>query len=290
MARPILTFTNTVPGLLPLGALPPKAAVAAFNSTASNSLIETKGMPFIHYMSAPLPDRNSFGAPPNPNTQGAYTGRIYYDSRPLVCVPTNIHLEQRLQVQGLYGDHSAVLNPNGEYSDSRPGSDNNVYIRHNDLLVPDFGMTIPAEQLIEYNPTGPQRLNFNVVGVQYLADSELIYEENTDFAIVDGMIVWLATGSKPAFNNGQGAVLTCIYFTVPIFCVVDIPHALRVLPANPEGSGAIPRKTTYFPQLIIAKNLTSANINPFNNNLLNAKQAPNLATYASGGNTTGGSF
>jgi len=276
-------------GLLPIGPLPNAAAVAAFNTTATESLVNSKGFPFTHYFSAPSADRNAFGAPPAPNTQGAYSGRIYYDSRPLLSVPQNIKLEERLQVQGIYDVYSVVLNVSGHYTDNRPG-DNQVYLKHNDLLVPDISMTVIAEQLFEYNPTGPQRLNFNVVGVQYLADSNIIYEDATDFTVCNGEIVWLDGGTKPKFSNGQGAVLTCVYYTTPIFCVMALPHALRVLPANSAGSGALPRTPTYFPQLVIAKNLTAANINPFDGNLLNPNQPPNLPGYPRGGNTTGGSF
>lgn len=289
MARPVLNDINTTAGLLAIGYIPNKAPVASLNAAGLESLIQTKGFKAIHVLSAPLPDRHSFGAPPNPSTQGAYAGRMYYDSRPLQIVPSSIKLEERLQVQGIYDVYSIIINVAGQYSDTRRGQSDQVYIKHNDLIIPDFGVTVLAEQLFEYNATGTQRLNFSVVGVQYLADGDFVYEQDTDFIVKDGNIVWLPSGVKPKVNGDQGAVLTCVYYTSPIFCVQALPHTLRIIPSNSSGSGAQPREATYAPQLIIAKNLTAANINPFDGNLLNEKQSPNLPGYQSG-STTGGSF
>jgi len=289
LARPNLNSINSTTGLVPVQYLLSQAPTAAFNEAGVANLIATKGFSGYHYMSAPNPDRNAFGAPPNPNTQASYSGRIYFDVRPLTIIPTQIKLEERLQVQGIYDVYSLVLNVSGQYTDTRPNSDNQVYLKHNDLIVPDFGITILAEQLLEYNPTGPQRLNFNTVGVQYLADNIYIYEQDTDFIVQNGMICWLDSGTKPKFADGKGAVLSCVYYTNPIFAVQALPHALRILPSNSAGSGALPREAVYAPQLVIVKNLTSANINPFDGSLLNAKQAPNLPAYPTGGNVTGGS-
>lgn len=284
MARPRISDTNTTPGLVSLGSFPSKAPVSVFNGQALDNLIKTKGFEAFHFKSAPSPDRYQMDAPVDPSTQAAYQGRIYYDVRPLKNVPQNFQINDRLNVQGIYGVHSVIFNVSGTYEDDR--EETIVQIKVNDLIMFNETITVPSEQLFEYNPTGPNRLWFKVLGVDYLADNEIIYEEHTDFSIIDGEIYWLPGGTKPHFANGKGAVLTCVYYSNPVYVVTSLPHGVRIIPSNAAGNAAFPREAFYAPQLVVASKLTY--MQP--NNILDWKSLPPLPEYPASRNTTGGSF
>ena len=283
MTRPPIDDVNSRQALVGLGPIPSKAPVAAFNLSGIESLLETKSFVAYHYRHAPNPDRNSLTAPVDPNEQAAHRGVRYYSVRPLGVVPTSFKLEERLQVQGVWGMGTVIFNVTGQYFDDAP--EKNVYIRERDIIVLNPSITTMTQQLFEFNPTGPQRLNYKIKGVDYLADDTNIYQEGRDFQIVNGEIVWTTTGFKPKFINGQPTVLTCVYYVTPIYIVQNLPHSLRVIPTNASGSGAIPREAAYAPQLVIAKPSTLME----EQNLLNLWDLPPYPDYAASPNTTGGS-
>jgi hypothetical protein len=257
MSRPPLTDINDTPGLIGLGNLPSQAPVAAFNPDLTNSLLNTKSFAALHYRHAPSPDRHSLAEGLNLNTSSATgTAVIYYSVRTLGIVPQSFKLEDRLTVQGVFNTGSVIINVTGHYWDGDQGA---VFVRPRDLIVMP-SLTAMTSQLIEFNPTGPQRLHYKARGVDLLMDGDgTIYKEGLDFTINDGMLVWVnePTAQRPKMVNGRGDILTVVYYYTPIYIVENIPHQLRVLPANHAGSGAMPREATYFPQLLIAKPSTA---------------------------------
>lgn len=283
MTRPPIDDKNSKPGLVGIGPIPSRAPVAAFNIAGIEDLLQTKAFEAYHYRHAPNPDRASLHAPVDPNTQSAHRGVRYYSVRPLGVVPTSFKLEERLQVQGVWGMGTVIFNVTGQYNDDAP--EKTVYIRERDLIVLNPTITMMTQQLFEFNPTGPQRLNYRVKGVDYLADDTNIYQEGRDFSLVNGEIVWTETGYKPRFVNGQGAVLTCVYYMTPIYIVQNLPHSLRIIPSNSTGHGALPREAVYAPQLVIAKPSTIME----EQNLLGLYDLPPFPDYRASQNTTGGS-
>lgn len=284
MSRPTIKDRNNSTGLIGLGSMPSQAPVASFNIAGIENLLETKGFLAYHYKSVPNPDREKLNSPVMPDTQATFQGRLYFDVRPIRIVPTNIKLEERLQAAGIYGYGSAVMNVSGQYYDER--QPDQVQIGHNDIIVLNPTITSPAEQLFEYNPTGPQTLNYKIQGVDVLLDSEREYEEGYDYSLVDGEIFWLEGGQKPKMVGGKPAVLSIRYYVTPMFVVVDLPHNLRIIPSNEYGHGALPRDAVYAPQLVVAKALTSMQVN----NILDWKALPPLPEHRASKNTTGGSF
>jgi hypothetical protein len=284
MTKPTINDRNSNAGLIGLGPIPSTAPVASFNANQIESLIKTKGFIGFHYMSAPNPNRESLSSPPDPMTQASFQGLLYYDVRPIYLVPQSIKLEERLQVAGIYGVDTILLNISGQYYDNRPNR--TVHVAHNDLIVMNPTITDKAKQLFEYNPNGPNQLTLKVKGVEFLADENIEYEDGTDFAVVDGEIHWLKGGKKPSFVNGKPAVLTCVYYATPMYAIMSLPHNLRILPSNDIGHGGLPRDAVYAPQLVVAKELTSMQVQ----NILDWKTLPPLPNYADSMNTTGGSF
>lgn len=281
MSRPPLKDINATTGLVGLGPIPNQAPVASFQIEGIENLLQTKSFEALHYLSALLPDKETIGAPVNPNTQGAQRGVFYYSVRKVGVVPQQFKLEDRLTAQGLWGIGTALMNVTGHYLD---GAKEQTHFKNRDLIVLP-NVTIPVPEVIEYNPNGPQKLNYLVRGVDYLCDSNSMYREDVDFGIVQGQIVWLPGGRKPAFSNGKGAILSVVYYMTPIFIVQQMPHSLRIIPSNDQGHGGFPREQVYAPQLLVVKPSTILE----EKDLMDWKELPAYPDYANSKNTTGGS-
>lgn len=290
MTRKLDEVNNTT-GLIPLGNIPGAAPVAAHNVDQIHNLIATKGISALHYKSAYSPSRETVTGPIDPNTKEAKWARRFFQVRPLDIVPQNFSLENRLNVQGVWGMHSVILNVAGHYKDAKP-TDSPVYCRPGDLIVFDKdpegnSVTVEVPQLFEYNPNGPQKLNFRIEGVVTLFDRDKTYTEMEDFVIDNGAVRWLGGGKKPSFVNGKGAVLSIVYYAKPIYVVENVPHSVRILLSNQLGNGGLPREATYAPQLVVAK---QSWIREDKDDLLDFSDIPEYPKYRDSKNTTGGTF
>lgn len=288
--RPPLSDTNSTSGLVPLGPIPSQAPVASFNLDQVESLLNTKGFVAYHYKSAFNPIRNTINAPAMPNLQAAHRNFLYYDPRPLRIVPQSFKIEDRLQIQGIYGVGSVLFNVTGSYLDDVETKSKTVYCNEHDLIVMP-SLTARERQLVEYNPTGPMRLAHSVTGVEYLADEDREYYVNRDFKInADGTIEFIPGGLRPTMQssgmNATPRVLTCAYYTTLIYVVTTMLHSLRVLPDNSTGQGGLPREARYAPQLLVAMPSTLIK----ENNIMDFGALPPFPAYAASHNTTGGSI
>ena len=279
--RPQLNDINNETGLMGIGPLPSKAPVAAFNLDQIENLLITKGFTAYHYKHALNPQRETLQGGENPNTLGAQRGVIYYEVRELKAVPQNFRLEDVLNVQGIYKPESVLINITGNYTD---GDKEPIYVRPRDLIVLNPTITDVAEQLVEYNPNGPIRLNYKVKGVDYIATTDQKFRQDIDFDVKDNVIRWLSGGKKPKFVNGKGEILSIVYYITPVYIVQAVPHNLRVLPDNEIGHGALPRHARYAPQLIIA--VQSHLREP--NDLLDFTALPPYSGNPNSANVTGG--
>jgi hypothetical protein len=286
--RPPIDDTNEETGLIGLGMLPGLSPVAAFNPKATENLLKTKGLVAHHLKHAPNPDRETPQGGVNPNTIAAKFARRFYSMRQLRVVPTQFKLDNRLNVQGIWGAGSVLLNVAGHYDDCDKG---HAFFRPYDIVVIDrgadgAGITTLTDQLAVFNPNGPLVLNFRTTSVDYLADRDREYIDGQDFQVCDGKVVWLKGGNLPSFHDGKGAILTCVYWIKPIYIVQNVPHSIRITPGNDMGHGGVPREATYAPQLVVAK---QAWFKIDNEELLDFSDVPQYNTYKDSGNVTGGS-
>ena len=143
-----------------------------------------------------------------------------------------------------------------------------------------------TQQLFDYNPTGPQKLQYKVKSVDLLYDEERDYICDQDYRVTDdGMIEWIQGGQRPDFKNGHGAVMSITYFFTPIYIISNQIHSLRVIPSNNLGHGALPRDATYAPQQFVALPSTLVE----ESEILDWMALPPLPDYSASKNTTGGS-
>lgn len=281
MSRKKLDDVNTTPGLLPLGPIPDQAPVAAFNEFQHESLINTKGFEVIHYRHAFHPYKESLNGPSEIEKEATHRGFRYYCPRKVALVPQHITIEERLIAQGVFKDGSVIMNVGGRYLDKVPDKSSIVYVRPRDLIVFP-SLTEMTEQRFEYNPTGDNQLKHKVKGIDVLFDDNKEYIQGIDFNITNlGEIDWVKGRNPP-----KGTILSCVYYLTPVYVVVNMMHHLRMLPANPDGHGALPRKAIYAPQQFVAKpSHIMQEASP-----LNYLDLPPYPSWPDSKNTTGGSF
>ena len=272
---------NSTPGLAGVGPIPDLAPVGAFQEQGVRNLIDSKGFLAYHYRHCYSPDRNSLPAGVNvASVEANRYGVMFYEVRKVRVVMQALSMEHRLQSDSVYGYASAVVNVNGVYMD---GAQERVYVRPRDLIVANPTITEQTTELLEYSPTGDMRAKHRVLGVDYLASVTVRFEQGPDFVITpEGTIHWTSTGNKPS----PGQILTAVYWFSPVWVVTRVPHTLRLIPSNPEGNGAYPRKLYYAPQQIIV----SQNHLQDPAEQVDFSGLPLYASYGDTPNTMGGSI
>ena len=243
---------------IPTGVYPPGpfSPAGVFSNDAHDNLLKSKGFKAIHYRHALNPIRRT----PDEGVlldKMDMTGYRFYDPKELYIVPQNLSWEDSFMVHGVHGKHTMTINHTGKYTDE---AGERVFLRSGDLIVLEGEDTplVMMEDLIEYPPSGINRLRFPVYAVDYMADSTRRYEEGTDFNVIDGEIIWspspLGT-SKPGFGQpirnqpvlGSGTVLSCVYWTKPFLVVIDTPRVFRMVWSNTIANAGETSQAAYLP-------------------------------------------
>lgn len=241
--------SNSVPGgIYPAGSYAPSGV---FSLDAHENLIRSKGFKAIHFRHALNPSRSTPDEGVNLDTMDM-TGLTFYDQREMYIAPQNINWQESYMVYGTYGKHTMVCNHTGRYTDD---PNVRVYFRPGDLVAfKDSGTTtVMMKELMATTVSGVMRPRFPVYSVDYLASANKRYEEGPDFTVVNGEIVWNPGADVPPFDvsRNQGAVLSCVYWTRPLFVVVDTPKLFRMSWANEYAEAYRESEATYFPGNVV---------------------------------------
>jgi hypothetical protein len=238
---------NIPGGIYPAGAYTPSGI---FSLDAHENLIRSKGFRALHFRHALNPAR----ATPEEGVDLKnmdMTGYTFYDQREVYIAPQNLNWQESYMVYGTYGKHTMVCNHTGRYTDD---PNTRVYLRPGDLVAfKDSGTTtVMMKELLASTMSGTMRPRFPVFSVDYLASSNKRYEEGSDFSVVNGEIVW-NPGINPPFDvsKNQGTVLSCVYWTRPLFVVVDTPKLFRMSWANEYAEAYKEADATYFPGSVV---------------------------------------
>lgn len=222
----------------------PFTPAGVFTDGLHDNLLKQKGFKATHYRHALSPDRVTVAEGVNVNAKNDAPGYRLYDPKEFFIVPQQLTWNDQYLVQGIHGGHEYMaVNHTGSYEGE---CEPRVYLRKGDLIVVKEGPTVLAQELLEFKPTGRQRLRFPIVEMDYIADTNNRYEQGADFNVVDGMIEWIGN-RKPVFVNGRGTVLSVVYFTKPVFAVVSTPRVFRGVWSNSTGSANSPAQSTYLP-------------------------------------------
>jgi hypothetical protein len=232
-------------GIYPMGEIAPSGI---FSIDAHENLIRSKGFKAKHFRHAYNPIRST-PAEGVDLKEMDLTGFNYYDPHDLYIAPQNLKWDDVYLVHGVFGKHTMVINHSGKYIDE---PEKRVFLRTGDIITfsDDATTTVMMEDLFSYDVSGVQKLRFPVFSVDYLADSSRRYEEDVDFSVTNGTIVWNKANCKgPSFDpfKNQGTTFSCVYWSKPYFVVVDTPRVFRISWANDFANAGLDADATYFP-------------------------------------------
>ena len=242
------TNANSRTGLHGVGPLPDKSPVAAFNPSAIENLLKTKGFVAVHVRHAVDYSRESTSGGINVAQDGKERPFIYYDARPILIVPQHFNLVEQLTVMSLSASETVAINVSGEYIDNNP--ERRVFLRPGDLIL--LTVSDLHTELREYRGESPWLLQYRAKRVDYLASSSAgRLVEGVDFLLdSDGQVIFQnsTTGSR---TPKTGELVSFVYERNPIWVVRSAQHNLRLIPGNSSGDGRQPRTGFYMPQLVL---------------------------------------
>lgn len=242
-------------GVFPTG---PRTPAGVFPLDAEDNLIRQKGIKMRHYRFALTANRVATEGGVNIADTIGQKNFTYYDPHELFVVIQQLNWSDTYMMQGIYGSFNiSTVNYCSKYEDLLS---KRSYLRANDILVDDSGITAATEDIFEYNGREYQRLRFPIEDVDYLASATTRFYLNTDFSLCEGQIHWINGGMKPTFSNGRGEVLSIVYFTKPYYQVVATPRVFRAAYANTYGNPNQPAKLTYYSGSAVIKMLWSTRI------------------------------
>lgn len=103
-----------------------------------------------------------------------------------------------------------------------------VTVRHENIIgfydrITNLDSEISYPELVTVeDPTAPLSLRYLATGVNHCRSLTTVYEQDEDFTLVDGKIVWIE-GREPAADT----ILTVHYLTHPSWIAVTMPHVIR---------------------------------------------------------------
>jgi hypothetical protein len=236
---------NKHTGLVGLPPHPSLAPVAAFNESAIENLIKTKGVLAFHVRHAFDYNRETEQAGIDVTREGIERPFLYYDIRPIRLVAQNLSFSESLTMASLAATGDVVFNLMGTYLDVAQ----RAFLRPNDLIMLNPTVTDMHQEMTEYRGTVPWRFQYRVVRMDYLAcRSAGRLEQDVDFTIDENGELRFVSGMK---QPKIGEVVSAVYEYRPTYVVRTVPHVIRLLPSNTTG-GSSPRVAEFAPQLVLA--------------------------------------
>ena len=202
----------------------------SFDKNQFDQVVRAHGIKMIHQRAIPDPrgmasrgdNRDVLDIRPQDSD-----GYIYKNVGEVTAFFSNNSKDTRVQDIGDISFSSAYLTFQRVYDDGvRP-----LYVKQGDrFYIRDIELQVLGEQRIEANVTGTDRLQFPVVEILELIDSNGVWYDKNDYQITaEGDIKWL-TQKRPGSNvaNGRGTVYSVVYLYTPFFVVDRILHEIRL--------------------------------------------------------------
>jgi hypothetical protein len=208
-----------------------------FDVDGFDNAIDKQGVSFVHFRAMPCPvglsDRYDIRRT-HEDHSGCSNGFLYQRAGKIVCpFSGNSKQVQLLDVGILTGSAVQITVPR-HYTD-KPGE--SVMLSQFDrLYLADNAALVIAMQRFEANATGLDRLQYPVVEVEHIVDSNGRSYDHTDYTIESGMIRWTgANRPAPDPKTGKGQICSIRYRYIPYWYVDRLIHEIRVVQAtNPE--------------------------------------------------------
>ena len=215
----------------------------SFSTESFDNLVGDHGLPFCHWRAMRCPvgliDRFDIRRPHDDHS-GCSNGFIYTLAGRLTCLYSGNGHHVNVQDLALLDDSTVTVTIPRTYDNTEEP----VFVaKYDRFYLDDPEIVVPNWQLFESSALGRDRLQFPVVRVQDLIDSNnRHYSQGTDFELKEGQIVW--TGARPLFDAeaGKGSICAIRYLYRPYYIVERLLHEVRVARADaPDGSNRVQR-------------------------------------------------
>jgi hypothetical protein len=213
-----------------------------FDVEGFDNLIDGHGMTFVHFRAMPCPvgksDRYDVRKT-HEDHSGCSNGFLYQYAGDVVAVATGNTRNKQLMDAGMINGSSMQVTPARHYVNKM--TEEVVCAPFDRFYLKDNKAVVVHTQLFEANMSGMDRLNYPVVSVEHLIDSNgVTYQQNADFTIEKGQIKWVGM-NRPAMDpaNSKGQVCSVRYRYIPYWYVDRILHEIRVVKAYDEATQQI---------------------------------------------------
>lgn len=220
-------MSTEVPGAVYTTKLP--VAKVTFDLAAFDRLIKTSGVTFKHWraMRCPVGMTDQYDTRRvHDGHSGCSNGFIYTYAGEVTCSFMGNQTGHSMSEIGRM-DGSTVHVTLPRFYDG-PGSRPVQILPFDRLFLAEEAITVGHWQAVEHNASGKDRLNFPVVDVIDLIDSQGKVYGSTDFEVVGGQIYW--GPNRPGLDPelGKGRVYAVRYTYRPYWYVKTLVHEVRV--------------------------------------------------------------
>jgi len=228
------------------------AGSVAFDPEKLDSTIRSHGIRFVHYRALWNPtgliDKNDSRRPDVEIDSESINGMTYVKAGSFLGLLLGNTKETRALEGGTLNSARAQMTPQRFYECERNQEPERIYVAPYDrFYLSDENILVVRHELATAHETGIDRLNFPVVQVQVVVDSNGIQYGPSDYQIEEGCLRWV--GRRPGVNpnTGHGLVYSIRYLYRPHWYCDRLLHELR-LAQHEDLSG---KSTILMPQSCI---------------------------------------
>lgn len=220
----------------------------SFDPRAFEHGIETQGIKLVHYRAMRCPVglvELGDNRRPNDHDHNCSNGYHYTRAGTIVCLFTGNNNSMSQHDVGFLDGSSVQVTAQRYYSevdcdgDLVAVADRLVSIAPFDrFYLLEENITVPHWQLFEASVTGEDRLDYPVVSVLDLMDSNGVsYKEGRDFDVKRGWIRW--GDNRPTFDHisNKGQICSIRFEYRPFWYVTQLPHQIRFAQIDDPETG-----------------------------------------------------
>lgn len=224
-----------------------------FDPNAFDHAISTHGVRLVHWSAMRCPqgmvDRYD-NRMPDHNHSGCSNGFVFTRQGAIMGLFTGNGSGQRLTDVGYVDGSTVQVTLHRRYEPEESGSCPDVFVTNFDrFYLDEDALLVPTWQLVESHITGKDKLQFPVVQVQDVMDSDgKRYLEGVDFEVEKGLIVWGRNRPKFNIDADKGSIYVIRYLYRPYFYVKQMGHQIRMAQLQ-TGEGV--REVVRMPQSMV---------------------------------------
>lgn len=219
-----------------------KGSQVNFDPTILDKTIVSKGIRFVHWIALHSPigliDKYDSRRPDVEVDSLTSNGRFYIRGGVLTGLMSGNTKDARAIEGGIMHSAVAQFTPTRFYECAYNQEPQRIYLSVFDkLYLEQEDILVSRDELAAFNEDGWDRLDFPVVQVQAIVDSNGIRYDSNDYQVEKGGLRWV--GNRPGVNpnTGKGVVYSIRYRYRPHWYVERLLHELRLVSREDPVSG-----------------------------------------------------